>query len=358
MNCAGVGSMDRRSSLSAVRAGTAGAAALLLGLLVAPAGLLAQSPPAGWQTGVQPPPPPDLRPSTGWTPVVPAPPRAAPPPAAPPSNTTVIPRAAEPPGAGAAQATTGQVALVALLTADGQGIDQGIVWRVFRDGSDPEAATKPVATSHDAGPTLRLPPGDYIINAAFGRAYLSRKVSVTAGQQRTEQFVLNAGGLKLIPVLANNEPLPERSVTFDIYSDERDQFGNRLKVIGGAKPGVIIRLNAGIYNVVSTYGDANAVARADVTVEAGKLTEAMLTHGGCRVTFKLVTRPGGEAIADTQWLVATQKGDPVKESVGALPTHIFAPGSYFVTAKHMGRTYQRGFTVKDGDVAEVEVVIQ
>jgi hypothetical protein len=28
-----------------------------------------------------------------------------------------------------------------------------------------------------------------------------------------------------------------------------------------------MRLNAGIYNVVGTYGDANAIARADVTVE-------------------------------------------------------------------------------------------
>jgi hypothetical protein len=351
--------MNGAASKSARSKSRAAALAALFGLALAVAPALAQSPPAGWQTGtdmrIQPPAPPDLRPSTGWTPVAPAPPPAAPAPRSPPSNTTVIPRAPEPPGA-AAQATTGEVALVALLTADGQGIDQGLVWRVFRDGAEP--AAKPVATSRDATPTLRLPPGDYIINAAFGRAYLSRKVSITAGQQRTEQFVLNVGGLRLTPVLANNEPLPERSVTFDIFSDDRDQFGNRIKVISGAKPGVIIRLNAGIYNVVSTYGDANAVARADVTVEAGKLTETALVHGGCRVTFKLVTRPGGEAIADTQWLVATAKGDPVKETVGALPTHIFAPGSYFVTARHMGRTYQRGFTVKDGDVAEVEVVIQ
>ena len=78
--------------------------------------------------------------------------------------------------------------------------------------------------------------------------------------------------------------------------------------MSGVKPGLVMRLNAGIYNVVGTYGDANAIARADVTVEAGKLTEATLTHAAAKVTFKLVARPGGDAIADTQWNVANAAG--------------------------------------------------
>ena len=123
-------------------------------------------------------------------------------------------------------------------------------------------------------------------------------------------------------------PVTDKAVSYEIYSDERDQYGQRTKVMSAAKPGLVIRLNAGIYNVVGTYGDANAIARADVTVEAGKLTEATLTHAAAKVTFKLVARPGGDAIADTQWNVANAQGEVVKESVGALPTHVFAPGSY------------------------------
>ncbi|HAH65013.1 MAG TPA: hypothetical protein DCL72_05965, partial [Rhizobiales bacterium] len=72
----------------------------------------------------------------------------------------------------------------------------------------------------------------------------------------------------------NGEPLPEGSVRFDIQSDEEDQFGNRHTILGNAKPGVIIRLNAGAYHIASLYGDANATVRADVTVEPGKITEA------------------------------------------------------------------------------------
>ncbi|MCK9912438.1 hypothetical protein MXD81_25005, partial [Microbacteriaceae bacterium K1510] len=82
------------------------------------------------------------------------------------------------------------------------------------------------------------------------------------------------------------------------------------------------------YRIVSRYGDANAKVEADVTVEAGKLTEATISHSAARVTFKLVTRIGGEALPDTQWTVQTPDGQMVLQSIGALPTHILAPGTY------------------------------
>jgi hypothetical protein len=170
--------------------------------------------------------------------------------------------------------------------------------------------------------------------------------------------VLNAGGLRLMPALASGEAISDKAVSYDIYSDERDKYGQRMRVMSGAKPGLVTRLNAGIYSIVGTYGDANAVARADVTVEAGKLTEATLTHAAARVTFKLVTRAGGDAIADTQWNVANARGETVKESVGALPTHIFAPGTYTVSARNAGEVFNRTFAVQAGQVVQVEVLRQ
>ena len=128
--------------------------------------------------------------------------------------------------------------------------------------------------------------------------------------------------------------------------------------MSGAKPGVIIRLNSGIYHIVSTYGDANAHVRADVTVEAGKLTEAVVTHAAAKVTFKLVTRAGGEALADTQWSILNSEGDVIKESVGALPTHTLAPGKYTCTARSGGRVFRRDFSVEQSQATEVEVVMQ
>jgi len=307
----------------------------------------AQAPVPGWQAQTAPPTPRDA--------AGPANPGAQ----QVPPNTTIVPRStggARPP-AGATGA--GQVSLTALLTDDGQNIEQGLVWRVYRVG---QGAEKPalVAQQREPSPTLRLEPGNYIINVAFGRAHLTRRIVIgpeQAGQDRQERFVLNAGGLRVTPVLANGEAIADRIVTYDIYSDERDQYGQKTRVVSAIKTGVIVRLNAGIYSLVSTYGDANATARADVTVEAGKLTEATLSHAAAKVTFKLVTRAGGEAMADTQWSVTTLRGEPIKDSVGALPTHILAPGNYTALARHSGQQLRRDFSVRAGDVVQVELVM-
>ncbi len=93
-------------------------------------------------------------------------------------------------------------------------------------------------------------------------------------------------------------------------------------------------------------------------VEAGKLTEVNVVHAAARVTLKLVTRAGGEALADTQWSIANAHGDVIRESAGALPSHILAAGSYVVTARYSGRMFKREFKVQAGDITHVELVIQ
>jgi hypothetical protein len=278
-------------------------------------------------------------------------------------NTTVVPKATAPapapaPAPPAVPAGMGQLSLAALLTADGQRIDSGVVWRVFLEKGGPDGRHKLVTESRVAAPTLRLAPGDYLVNAAFGRAHLTRRLTVKQGEMPPERFILNAGGLRLSALVGNGEPAPPGTVTFDVFSDERDQFGNRAKILAGAKAGVIVRLNSGIYNVVSTYGDANAILRTDVSVEAGKLTEATVAHAVGKATFKLVMRAGGEALADTQWTITTPQGDIVKETAGALPTHMLAPGNYVVNARSQGRSFRREFTLQHSDAVQVEVLVQ
>jgi hypothetical protein len=273
-----------------------------------------------------------------------------------PANTTVIPRSTVAPKA-IGGGGSGQLSLAAFLTEESQAIQQGLVWRVFREKTGGDGKNVLISTVRDASPTVRLEPGTYLVNVALGRANLTRKIVVSGDQPVQERFVLNAGGLRVVPVLLKGEAANEKAVTYDVQSDERDQHGERIKIVTGAKAGVVLRLNAGIYSIVSVYGDANAVARADVTVEAGKLTEVTLAHAAAKVTFKLVTRRGGDAIADTQWNLATAQGDQVRQSSGALPTHFLAPGAYVVSARHAGRLYHRDFSVKSGDVAFVEVVM-
>ena len=251
----------------------------------------------------------------------------------------------------------GQVTLQALMTEDGQRLEQGLAWRVYSI-KDMTADGRPrlVNTLRDASPVVRLAAGDYYVTVAFGRANLTRKISVAANGQTVEPFALNVGLLKVAAVLGTRQPAS--GATFDVFSDERDQFGQRSRVITGARPGTLLRLNSGLYQIVSQYGDANSTIPADLTVEPGKLTEATVVHQVGRITFKLVMRSGGEALADTQWSVLNRQGDIVKETAGALPTHALAPGAYTVTARSQGRLFRRTFSVKSGDVSEVEVLVQ
>lgn len=283
------------------------------------------------------------------TPAAPAAPARVP-------NTTVITKS--PNGGGSAGQGRGTaLTLQATLIEGGARIEQGLVWRIF-DAKVVDGKHRQITTLKDVSPVVKLAPGDYMINAAFGRAHLTRKITVKPIEQQTETFVLNAGGLRVSAVLSTGETVPERSAFYDIFSDERDQFGNRAKVMGGVRAGLIVRLNAGIYHIVSTYGDANATEQADVTVEAGKLTEATVRHTAGRITLKLVTQAGGEALADTRWSVLSQDGQLVKESLGALPTHILQVGNYTAVARQGGASFTQPFSVQPGEVRQVEVVMK
>ncbi|MDX2308499.1 MAG: hypothetical protein NW216_09695 [Hyphomicrobium sp.] len=323
--------------------------ALMAGVSILPPGAVAQdalqpgaptAPAGGWSTGAAP----DATPG--------------PPADLPPQNVTVVPRAPGDNSSNAASEGRAAIQLVALLTTDGQHIDQGLIWRIYRDQQGRPADLAPLSTLREASPIVELAPGNYIVNAAFGRAHLTRRITVAQASSvtATEQFVLNAGGLRLA-ALIGGKAAPPNAVTYDIFTD-RDQTDSRRQVMTGAKPGLIIRLNAGIYHVVSTYGDGNATVRSDVTVEAGKLTEATITHSFAKVTFRLVARPGGEALPGTEWSVQTDDGHVVKESVGALPTHTLAPGDYVVIAKSFGQTYTRRFKLVDGQIAQIEVTTE
>ena len=283
------------------------------------------------------------------------------PPSPPARSRPAAPAAPKP----SAQSTTAQVQLPvpvtfkALVSETGPRLQSGITWRVYESKTSPgSAGYKLLSTHRDPTPTAALLPGEYLVNAAYGLSNLTKKIKVESGRSIEETFVLNTGGLKVAALLPDGKPLPASAARYDILSDEEDQFGNRQMVLRDAKPGIVIRLNAGAYRIECLYGDANAVAKADITVEPGKVTEATLKQTGAKTTFKLVQSLGGEALADTKWTLLTSAGDVVKENAGALPTHILAPGSYAVVADHAGESFTRKFSIEPGEAKQIEVVVE
>lgn len=271
------------------------------------------------------------------------------------NTTTLVPTKPAPPPAQTDPNAKKAIKLVAYLTNEGQRIDKGLIWRIYKfEAPDRNGAL--IQTLRQANPTVHLSNGRYIANVSFGRANITRELKVTKATRNGEKkFVLNAGGLRVKAFLESGSASDAKSVRYTIYTD-RDQVDNRELVLASVKPDLIIRLNAGIYHIVSQYGDANATVASDVTVEPGKLTEATITHSAAKVRFKLVTRSGGEALPDTQWRVKTSSGDVIKTSVGALPTHILAPGSYTVVGVSGEQSFEQDFTVSNGQMLDVEVL--
>ena len=158
-------------------------------------------------------------------------------------------------------------------------------------------------------------------------------------------------------VSGNDMRIPRGELSFSIFSSDVKEDGERALVVADVKPETVVRLNSGTYHVVSNYGSVNAVIRADIQVEAGKLTEATIQHRAAKLTLKLVSEPGGEAIADTAWSILTSSGDVVSESVGAFPTLVLAEGEYTAIARNNEKIYQRNFTVSAGVNTDVEVLL-
>ncbi len=302
------------------------AAAFGIGNALAQSSLPDQSP-----FGTPPQAPPlDLPPITGYAPTAPARPLAQ---------------------------GDGEITLSAMMTAESGEIARGLVWRVFSPEPGEDGKLPLVASAQGGTTIFQLAPGSYLIHAAFGRAGATKRVTVGREPQR-ENLVLDAGGIKLDALLSGGVRIPASKLRFSIYEEEADARGERPLIIPDVRPNTVVRLNAGTYHIVSTYGSVNAVIRADIRVEAGKLTEATVEHRAAELTMKLVREEGGEAIADTAWSILGESGDVVRESVGAFASMVLAEGDYTIVAKNRDRVYQRDFTVVAGRNQDVEVMAQ
>jgi len=249
----------------------------------------------------------------------------------------------------------GQLTVSAHLTNESPAIDNGLVWRIFKPETGPDGKLPLVASAQGGNGVFDLEPGSYLVHASFGRAGATKRIRIGNGLVN-ESLVLEAGGLKLDAVLSGGVRIPPSRLRFSVYEATSDAVGERALIVPDVSPNTVVRLNAGIYHVVSTYGTVNAVIRSDIRVEAGKLTEAMVEHKAAEVTMKLVREAGGEAIADTSWSILTESGDIVRESVGAFASMVLAEGNYAVVAKNRDRLYQREFTVEAGRNRDVEVI--
>jgi hypothetical protein len=275
----------------------------------------------------------------------------------PPQAQPVDPAAAVTPATdaidAAVAATPQPVTLSARITQEGAPIPDGLVWRIFDTVPDASGELALVAKSELGAPTVELPPGEYVVHVAYGRAQTSEPLSVVPGTNE-KAFILEAGALRLNSAVSGDIAIPAGLLKFDIFTAGEEN--DRAMVAEGLAPNDIVTLNAGTYHIVSYFGSVNAVVRADLRVEAGQLTDATLYHHASQVGFKLVSETGGEAIADVEWTVKTADGATVFTELGAFPSTVLAEGDYLVLAKQGEQVFSREFQVQPGSAREIEVL--
>jgi len=266
-----------------------------------------------------------------------------------PSIATVPPAA--PPGGAPSQAV---LALSARYGKDLPPINGGLVWRIFADRPDETGTFKMIREDRSATPNLVLPPGNYVVHVALGLVSAVRAVTLKAETDR-EAFVLPAGGLRIEGRVGTSK-IPQNQISFSIYKGSQFEGGDRASLVPNVAAGDVVLLAEGTYYIISNYGDGNSVVRSDIRVQAGKLTDVVVTHRAAVITLKLVSDRGGEALANTAWSVITPGGDVIKESTGAFPKVVLSEGEYRAIAKNEGKVYERPFNVVNGVDGEVEVV--
>jgi hypothetical protein len=273
---------------------------------------------------------------------------------APPTQPSiaVVPPVAAPP----APSTAGQavLSLTARYGKDLPVINNGLVWRVFADRPDETGTFKMIREERGATPNIVLPPGGYVVHVTFGLVSAVRPVTLKSETDR-ESFLLPAGGLRIEGRVGASK-IPPNQISFAIYKGSQFETAERASLVPNVAAGDLALLPEGTYYIVSNYGDANSVVRSDIRVQAGKLTDVIITHRAAVITLKLVSDKGGEALANTAWSVITPGGDVIKESIGAFPRVVLSEGEYRAIAKNEGKVFERSFNVVNGVDGEVEVV--
>ncbi len=282
---------------------------------------------------------------------------------APPSGGVTLPNSLgqtlSPSGAAPSQALpipAGHVplSLSARFGSEPPGITGGLHWRIYADKPDQNGVFKLVKEDKSASPTFVLPPGGYVVHVGFGLANGVKAVHLRSEPVR-EVFQIAAGGLR-IEGRVGDIRIPHAHVSFDIYKGSQFEPADRRPIAQAVGTSDVVLLPEGTYYIVSNYGDANAVVRSDIRVQAGKLTDITVNHRAAVITLKLVSAVGGEALANTAWSVMTPSGDVVKESIGAFPRYILAEGEYRAIARNEGKVFERGFKVIAGVDGEIEVM--
>ncbi len=229
--------------------------------------------------------------------------------------------------------------LSARLSDEGGLIQRPIDWRIR------SAEGEPVFEGQVGIADVALVPGDYRIEARYGTAALARDLTLLEGNRLIVSFVLDVGGLRVLPRL-QGMGFPGVKAESLVYAADGRRRGELITT--STVPGEIVRVKAGLYRIESRFAAGNAVAVTDVTVRPGLLSAVEIDH-----VAGLARLAAGRQV---RWTVTGDDGVALEPIEGASAQLVLKPGAYTVLAELNGATRASTFTIAAGK--EIEILVE
>jgi hypothetical protein len=191
-----------------------------------------------------------------------------------------------------------------------------------------------------------LPPGEYIIEAQYGAVAVRETIRLGSAHSLAINFILNAGGLRVLPAVAGLAAGDLTSRTF-VYALSGPDKG---KLIANSEiPGELLKLPAGMFRVESRIGDGNASAVTDVRIRPGKMSAIEVRHNAGLARLNFVGAPD----ASVSWDIRPIDGVKFKTLNGLMHKLALKPGTYLAEAHVNGEILTAKFKIIAGEERDI-----
>lgn len=260
----------------------------------------------------------------------------------------------------AADTATAVLKLQAIVVVGAKPIKDPIVWTVVRPDGDGKPAAA-LARQTKAEPTIKLPPGSYIVEANWNGMRSQREVAIVAGKPSTQVFNFNTGAVKIKMIPYTGAAVVATPVQWDIYPHKKGLGGNldpATRIASVSAPQQEFVLPAGQYIFRASYN--GTTADLVVPVEAGHTYKYTINLYAANVKFTPVGAKGNDIV----WSVFKAKPDPngnrilVQTQTGNTPTMLLREGHYIVAARQGNKSGEAMLVVSAGTKPTVKVTLQ
>jgi hypothetical protein len=230
--------------------------------------------------------------------------------------------------------------LSARLSEDGGLIERPVSWTIqSSDGQTIYQGEVPIAD-------VVMSPGDYSVGLTYGFVHQEQSFTVVAGTRLIASFVLNAGGIRVLPRLENIglPSSPSESLIYALSGSREGQL-----VTTSTIPGEILRVPAGDYRVESHFANGNARAVADVRVKPGILSAVEIDHQAGLARLSFVGAPGAHVL----WRLEDANGVALPEIAGLVADVVLKPGTYRAIAQTGDEMLSAQFDITAGQSRDI-----